>query len=226
MDGWIYGSEDDDASREGLEIGQYVKYVPDTYVNPEDGSSNYSLPSNVSGYDTNQEIAQAQDLTWRIMSINTDGTVDLISNTTEDKGVDIFLKGATGYNNGVYILNDIAAKQYSNLSLGVTARSVNIEDIENVIRENASEVEIKYLSRDEQLNMMQNWLEEDANILEPYRGSEDNSPFRTILIVNVKDNEDIQKIMEAVKDMPGTYKTFDNIEQNPYLLFLSRILYR
>ena len=131
MDGYMGGSEDDDASREGLEIGQYVKYVPDTYVNPEDGSSNYSLPSNVSGYDTNQEIAQAQDLTWRIMSINTDGTVDLISNTTEDKGVDIFLKGATGYNNGVYILNDIAAKQYSNLSLGVTARSVNIEDIEN-----------------------------------------------------------------------------------------------
>lgn len=101
-----------------------------------------------------------------------------------------------------------------------------LEDIENVIRENASEVEIKYLSSDEQLNMMQNWLEEDANILEPYRGSEDNSPFRTILIVNVKDNEDIQKIMEAVKDMPGTYKTFDNIEQNPYLLFLSQILYR
>ena len=121
---------DDDASREGLEVGQYVKYVPDTYVNPEDSSSNYSLPSNVSGYDTPQEIPQAQNLTWRIMSINNDGTVDLISNTTEDEEIYIYLRGATGYNNGVYILNDIAEKQYSNSSLGVTARSVNIDDIE------------------------------------------------------------------------------------------------
>ena len=140
------GSGDDDASREGLEVGQYVKYVPDTYVNPEDSSSNYSLPSNVSGYNTNQEIAQVKDIKWRIMSINNDGTVDLISNTTEDEEIYIYLKGATGYNNGVYILNDIAAKQYSNSSLGVTARSVNIGDIENKMNDEGKKAKNDYIA--------------------------------------------------------------------------------
>ena len=42
----------------------------------------------------------------------------------------IYFSGAKGYNNGVYILNDICKTLYSNKDLGVTARSINIEDIE------------------------------------------------------------------------------------------------
>ena len=38
--------------------------------------------------------------------------------------------GAKGYNNGVYILNDICKTLYSNKDLGVIARSITIEDIE------------------------------------------------------------------------------------------------
>ena len=118
------------ANREGLQVGQYVEYVPDTYVNPTDSSSNYTLSTDVSGYSSEQQIAQLKDLKWRIMSINADGTVEIISDNTYDSGTWIYLRGATGYNNGVYILNDIAEKQYSNRSLNATARSINLEDIE------------------------------------------------------------------------------------------------
>ena len=122
-------------SREGLKGGQYVEYVPDTYVNPEDGSSNYTLTTDISGYTSEQQIAQIKDLKWRIMSINADGTVEIVSDNTYDSGRRISLRGATGYNNGVYILNDIAKKQYSNKNLNAVARSMTIEDIEERMNE-------------------------------------------------------------------------------------------
>ena len=122
-------------SREGLKVGQYVEYVPDTYVNPEDNSSNYTLTTDISGYTSEQQIAQLKDLKWRIMSIKADGTVEIVSDNTYDSGTIIYLRGATGYNNGVYILNDIAEKQYSNKSLNAVARSITIEDIEKKMNE-------------------------------------------------------------------------------------------
>lgn len=123
-------AENEQSALEGLQVGQYVEYVPDTYVNPTDSSSNYTLSTDVSGYSSEQQIPQLKDLKWRIMSINADGTVEIISDSTYDSGTRIYLQGETGYNNGVYILNDIAEKQYSNRSLNATARSINLEDIE------------------------------------------------------------------------------------------------
>ena len=108
--------------RSSLKIGDYVEYTPDA-------ASAYSLPSSVSGSGSNQTINQDTSLTWQILNINNDGSIDLVSSETTNK--DIYLKGALGYNNGVYVLNDLTAKQYSNSSLGVTARSINLEDIEN-----------------------------------------------------------------------------------------------
>lgn len=127
--------ENEGTSREGLKVGQYVEYVPDTYINPKDSSSNYTLTTDISGYTSEQQIAQLKDLKWRIMSINADGTVEIVSDNTYDSGTRIYLRGATGYNNGVYILNDIAEKQYSNKNLNAVARSMTIEDIEKKMNE-------------------------------------------------------------------------------------------
>ena len=80
-----------------------------------------------SGYTSDQTLTR-DTLNWRVLSINDDGTVDLISATPTTQT--IYFRGATGYNNGVYLLNDIADQLYSNDSLGVTARSLTIEDIE------------------------------------------------------------------------------------------------
>lgn len=43
----------------------------------------------------------------------------------------LYYNGAVGYNNGVFLLNDICEKHYSNKELGVKARSINLEDIES-----------------------------------------------------------------------------------------------
>ena len=108
--------------RDSLKIGDYVDYTPDT-------ASAYSLPNTVSGCSSNQTINQEKSLTWQILSINDNGTIDLISSNQTTQRVK--LKGALGYNNGVYLLHDICKKQYSNNSLGTTARSINMEYIES-----------------------------------------------------------------------------------------------
>lgn len=107
-----------------LHIGTYVNYAYDI------PSENYTISSTESGYNQEQIIKQRTDLKWRILNINkTDGTVDLISELPTSKR--IYFNGALGYNNSVLLINDICAKHYSNTALGITARSINIEDIEN-----------------------------------------------------------------------------------------------
>ena len=74
-----------------LEIGDYVAYKPDQ-------ASSYSLTASVSWHTSNQTIPQ-DNLNWRILGKNDDGTVNLISDTTTS--TNIYLGGAIGYNNGV-----------------------------------------------------------------------------------------------------------------------------
>ena len=60
--------------------------------------------------------------------------VDENGNITKLLGIglkDVYFEGSTGYNNGVYLLNDICKSRYGNASLGATAKSLNIEDIES-----------------------------------------------------------------------------------------------
>lgn len=96
------------------------------------------MSANDSGYDQEQAIKQTDGLKWRVLSINEDGSVNLISDKQTEQG--IYLKGANGYNNGVSILNEICEKQYSNESLGVTARSIKLSDIENFLTAEAIKV--------------------------------------------------------------------------------------
>lgn len=115
-----------------LKPGDYVNY---TYDAVEDG---YSLSSTYSGYSSNQTINQSEELLqWQILSVNSDGTVDLISTSPTNESV--YFQGALGYNNGVLLLNDICEKLYSNSNLGIEARSINIEDIEKQLNNEANE---------------------------------------------------------------------------------------
>ena len=70
--------------------------------------------------------------------------VDKDGNITKLLGIGsktVYFEGSTGYNNGVYLLNDICKSRYGNASLGATARSLNIEDIES--RMNATGIAAK-----------------------------------------------------------------------------------
>ena len=106
--------------RSSLKVGDYVSYTPDT-------ATAYSLPSTVSGYSSDQTISQEKDLKWQIFSINDDGTIDLISSTSTSS--EVHLTNAVGYNNGVFVLNDICSKLYANNELNAISRSIKQEDI-------------------------------------------------------------------------------------------------
>ena len=119
---------DSKPDRTGLSVGDYVDYTPDTASNymglGTSTSEKAGSPNNLSG-----GIPQDKNLNWRILSINESGTVDIISDTPTATAV--YLQGSIGYNNGVYLLNDLCASLYSNSTLGVKARSINLIDIEN-----------------------------------------------------------------------------------------------
>ena len=111
-------------NRTGLKVGDYINYKTDTVE-----GKTYSLLGTQSGHDSDQIISQ-ENLNWRILKINDDGSIDIISDLTNNK---IYFNGALGYNNGVYLLNDICKELYSNTSKGVIARSINLKNMEDCL---------------------------------------------------------------------------------------------
>ena len=104
-------------------IGKVVSYTPDT------PSTGYDLSTAKSGYDDAQTIDGTYDpTTWKIMEVDENGNITKLLGIGSKA---VFFKGSTGYNNGVYLLNDICKSRYGNASLGATARSLIIEDIES-----------------------------------------------------------------------------------------------
>ena len=109
-------------SIDDIQIGDSVNY---TY----DSAGSYSLSSTYSGYSSNQTIAQTTGLTWKVLNVDKENdTVDIISANTTSSQVEFY--GILGYNNGPYLMNEICKAQYSNKTLGVNARSINLLDME------------------------------------------------------------------------------------------------
>ena len=105
-----------------IKIGDSVNY---TY----DSAGSYSLSSTYSGYSSNQTIAQTTGLTWKVLNVDKENdTVDIIS--TNPTSSTVYFKGILGYNNGPYFMNEICKAQYSNKTLGVEARNINLLDME------------------------------------------------------------------------------------------------
>ena len=105
-------------------IGDYVNY---TY----DPAANYVLTSATCGSSSNPAdgIPQTTGLKWRILNIDeANGTVDLISENPT--GTSVYFSNILGYNNGPYLMNEICKAQYSNKTLGVEARNINLLDME------------------------------------------------------------------------------------------------
>ncbi len=111
-------------------IGQKVDY------NPKIGK--YEINPKIVGNNTNTEAFTTDpNIEWQIWKI-TDDTVTLISSQPtsiggyKDIGA-LNLSDCMGYNNGVAILNEICKTCYSNEEIGAVARSLNIDDIEEVL---------------------------------------------------------------------------------------------
>ena len=114
----------------GISIGDYVKYEPDI------PTAGYELSSSKSGYSNAQTIDKTYDPTsWRIMELDNDGNITKIFGVPSSSQNTVYFSGTIGYNNGVYLLNDICKKRYGNANLGATARHLNIEDLESEMNE-------------------------------------------------------------------------------------------
>ena len=77
---------------------------------------------------------ETEDLGWKVLSTNSDGTVNLIA--INNTNFEVSLSGINGYTNGVKALNDICNKLYGNLEINgkkvISARSVNADDFYDI----------------------------------------------------------------------------------------------
>jgi len=119
---------------EGLEVGTEVTYTPSgTYKWEAEycssiktvGTDDVTLDSSNDNYKISK---------WKVLDIK-NGKVTLVPEAATSGTV--YLGQAQGYNNGVKLLNDACSNLYGNTSKGIEARSINIEDIENYMTDDA-----------------------------------------------------------------------------------------
>ena len=124
--------------RAGIKVGDYVSYTPDTAT----GKTYDSEKLKKGGYTgTSQQALSKEDLNWRVLRKNDDGSIDLIGDATSNS---FYFSGSLGYNNGVYLLNDICKELYSNSTHHITARSVNLEDMEKWLTDSGKTARASY----------------------------------------------------------------------------------
>ena len=89
----------------GLEfkVGDYVSMTPT--------KTSFIVPMTLTGYTSNQTINPSELNLWRVIRINSDNTVDMVSEYVSSTLV--YFSGQTGYQNFIGTLNYIA-KQYEN----------------------------------------------------------------------------------------------------------------
>ncbi len=118
-----------------LAVGDYVAYTPD-------GRNSYQISGNVTGDVETSTTINPEELEWRVLNINDDGTIDLIA--TEAISTEIKFSGPVGFNNAVFLLNDLCESLYSNDEIGAVGRSLNLEDIEKNMTEDALALREEY----------------------------------------------------------------------------------
>ena len=135
----IYGGEIEEKITipEGLEIGSIVSYNPD---------GTYSIDERYSGSADNPDVLDSSTDefnidTWKVFDINeTTGEITLVPiSSTDNAGGYVYLQGAQGYNNAVYLLDEACSKLYGDEEKGITARSIDMDDIEGKMTEEALE---------------------------------------------------------------------------------------
>ena len=202
-------------TREGIEVGDYVNYTYDSKT------TGYSLLSTQSGYTSNQTVNQKSGMKWRILNIHEDGTIDLIGDT-DSSDQTIYFEGALGYNNGVYLLNHICKELYSNSSLGIIARSIKLEDIENQMNETGIAARDSYIYEGTQYGSTKTYIDSYTNYPNLYakeKGSGIDTETVKIRGIEVSDEGYTNPTTETSSKASSltvtqTYYYFSNIEAN------------
>lgn len=99
------------ATMKDVKVGDYISYKAT--------SENYEISHYETYYESNQNINPSELDLWRVIKINNDNSIEIVSVNTSSNQVHI--KGFYGYVDYVYILNDIA-KQYIDTNYASDAR--------------------------------------------------------------------------------------------------------
>ena len=116
-----------------IPIGSYIKYTSDT-ASEETINKLIEELGTYSGSEANtkETLKQEMELNWRVLDVK-DGEVRLISDvpTTSTVALDSY----NGYNNAVYLLDDICNELYNNSKLTNKVQNLKIEDVEKYMNE-------------------------------------------------------------------------------------------
>ena len=124
IDRYVYGVP------EGLKVGSTVTYSPSGTYNWQAKYCSTTKTDDVTLSSANGEEFNLTE--WKVLSIE-NGKVELVP--TQPTTGKVYLGQAQGYNNGVKLLNDACSNLYGIISKGITARSLNIDDIEKYMLE-------------------------------------------------------------------------------------------
>lgn len=109
----------------GVDIGDYIEYTFD--------GGTYTIDANIVGNESEQNITieSNEDIKWRVINVdNQNNTIEIVPVNLETTL--LTLSGVNGYNNAVKSLNDLCNTIFSNSEKSITARSINISDIERM----------------------------------------------------------------------------------------------
>lgn len=124
---------------QGLQVGSSVTYAPTggtynweaQYASSDlatDGTKDVNLYSTASGTGTNM-----RQTSWKVFKIDENtGQVQLVPSKSIGSRF-LRLQGAQGYNNAVQLLDGACSALYSQSNKGITARSIDMDDIEPLL---------------------------------------------------------------------------------------------
>lgn len=117
--------------------------------------------------------------------------------------------------------NEVASVMIVYLEDDIT--NEQLDNIRERITQNAGNIEITYISKEQELEEVKAWLGESANVLDVYNNSE-NNPLLASLEIKANSNKEIQQIVEAIQGMPGIRSINSYLDGNPYELFVAQLL--
>lgn len=139
IDEEIYGEGKTTLARK-VKVGDYVKYTPDTVqITDTEYTGLISELGEYSGSSANTSSTLTQEkLNWRVLDVQ-NGEVRLISEEPTTSTIE--LKGASGYNNEVYLIDKTCSILYNNSKYAKKVQNLKIEDIQNYLKWDYKSVE-------------------------------------------------------------------------------------
>lgn len=129
---YIYFPKEDCTDSTHLHKGDYMEYKPTTVAQPYAPDKGEGI-GKYTGYreGTAEQSIPQEELNWRVLGQDDKGNILLISGAPTKTGLGF--RGYVGYNNYETVLNDACKALYSNTTLGATARSITMEDIDKYL---------------------------------------------------------------------------------------------